>query len=226
MFGLDPGQLIGLGGSALGGLMGLFGGAGRNTLDFGTEQGEVRGFANQAGDRSNEMLGYGRQFMDPNSGWYTGALANMGRQSDSMMNSMRSQSGIGLGANAYNRMMNNMRRQAMDSTMGQFASLYNQGAGNAANMFGLGKDFAGQQLGGLQTGYALKEKQWESENAGPESWQKAGMGLLGTFGGSMLGNEQMWGNNTPPTGAKGGGGMGGFTNGIGIPIDSWKGYGG
>lgn len=207
---LDP-ITLGLGGSALGGLMGLFGGLGRKTLDFGTEQGEMRGFANTARDRSNDMYGYGKDFMNSNSGWYTGALANMGRQSDVMMNSMRNQSAVGLGANAYNRMMNNLRRQAMDSTMGQFSDLYSKGAGHAANMFGLSKDYSGQQLGAMQIGAAMKEKQWESENAGPEAWQKAGMGLLGTFAGSMLGNDKIWGSNAPIGGANGGGGGSSYT---------------
>jgi len=198
MFGLDPGQLIGLGGSALGGLLGLAGSLGQSPLDFGQERRYVQDFANLAGARADEIYGYGKDFMNSNSGWYTGALANMGRQSDVMMNSMRNQSAVGLGANAYNRMMNNLRRQAMDSTMGQFSDLYSKGAGHAANMFGLSKDFSGQRLGGLQIDAAMKEKEWESKNKPWESLQKAGMGLLGTFGGSMLGNEKMWGNGWTP----------------------------
>jgi len=209
---MDP-ITLGLGGSALGGLMGLLGGMGRKTLDFGIEQDEMKAFSGQAGDRSNEMMGYGRQFMDGNSQWYKDMYSNMGRQYSTLNDSMRSQGAGVSSASAYNRLMRRMRQQANDSQMGAFNNMYSQGATNAMGMFGLGKDFSGQQLGGMQIGAAMKEKQWESENAGPESWQKAGMGLLGTFGGSMLGSDKIWGNS-------GNTGTDGFTGGFNVP--SWN----
>ena len=151
-------------------------------------------FNDLAKQRSADMYGYGKQFMDPSSGWYTGALAGIGRQTDSIMDSMRNQSTVGLGANAYQRMLSRLRRQAMDSTMGAFGDVYRQGTQTGMGLFGLSKDFSGQQLGGMQIKAAMKEKEWESKNAPWESLQKAGFGLAGTLGGSILGNSNFGGH--------------------------------
>jgi len=179
---------IGTIGAVTGGLLGLLGSINRSSLDYGRERREINDFSNLAGAKSNEMYNYGKDFMNPNSGWYTGALAGIGRQTDSIMDSMRNQSTIGLGANAYQRMISRLRRQAMDSTMGAFGDVYRQGAQTGMGLFGLSKDFSGQQLNGMQIGAAMKEKEWESKNAPWESLQKAGFGLAGTLGGSLIGN--------------------------------------
>ena len=191
---MDP-ITLGLIGSGIGGLLGAIGSAGRSNLDFTQERKFIDNFVNIAGGRSSDMYNYGKDYMNPNSGFYRGALADIGRTTDIMMDSGGNEA-AGYGANAYNRMRRRMRAKAMDSAMGAFGDIYRQGSQNAANMFGLSKDFSSQQLGAMQIGAAMKEKQWESDNAGPEALQKAGFGLLGTFGGSLLGSDKAWGGGS------------------------------
>jgi hypothetical protein len=177
-------------GAGIGGLMGLIGGLGQERLDYGQERKDIMNFANLAGTRSNEMYDYGKQFMDADSPWYRQMAANVGRQYDVMTDTMRNLAATGISSSSqYRRMLNDIQRKAFDSQSGMMADMYAQGVRNAANMFGLSKDWSGQQLNAYQIHAAMKEKENASKNAPYESFLKAGAGLLGTFGGQMLANQ-------------------------------------
>ena len=168
-------------GSMLGGLLGY------NKLDLGRERNELGRLSGNFQSKGDDAWKFGEELRSGTGKFYDTARNEIGRQSDTMLASMRN-SMIGTpSASAYRRNMGDLRRQMYEQMGSAMNQMYATGLQQSAQYGGLASDLWRNRIGAEQAIAQMLEAENKSANEPYGQLMNMGGSILGGLLGGVLG---------------------------------------